>query len=690
MTRHSFSLASLASLATLAVPALAAGGKLNVYWGQSGFRTLSQVCQEDALDFVTLSFINETPENDGNTNYPGMEFAAHCPGTTYTVNGEASNLISGCTDIQEGIPVCQAAGTKVILSIGGVFDAQLANYNLTTEANGRYFADFLWGAFGPYNASWTGPRPFDLSATQHNSVDGFDFDIEKEFPSEDPWVALIDQLRGYWTGSEYLITGAPQCPIVSDATLPMKRMIAAAQFDLIWVQFYNNPECDGTTSAFNFDEWVSFLPGTRSAHAQLYIGLPADQGASGYLDEPTLTSLLSKYAVSPSFGGVMLWDESLSYTNTNASSTSNETYADLVKQVLAGVPSSIPTSTSTSSVSVTASPTSSTSSTPSACANAYTVKPTDDCYDLATQYGTTVTQILSLNPQLDRFCDLTPGSTICLPQACTQYYTVQSGDSCYKIDSKYGISLTQFLSWNPAVNTDCTNLDIGQTVCISVTPGGATNLTSSSSVPSSVTSSPTSSPSPSVVPCSKHYTVVTGDSCYVIDTKYGLTFSQLQALNPGAINSDCTNLDIGQVICVAGLNSTTSSASVPSSTTHSTSTSASPTSDPCENHYTVVAGDSCYKIDTLYNLTFGQLQSLNPSAAINADCTNLQIGQVLCVAGVKPSSSVHSSTSFIPLSTALSTSRGTAPSSGFSTVVTSSQSYIWSNTTAATTTKSKN
>ncbi|KAL1895469.1 Chitinase 2 [Sporothrix stenoceras] len=689
MTRHSLSLASLASLATLAVPALAAGGKLNVYWGQSGFRTLSQVCQEDALDFVTLSFINETPENDGNTNYPGMEFAAHCPGTTYTVHGEASNLISGCTDIQEGIPVCQQHGTKVILSIGGVFDAQLANYNLTTEDNGRYFADFLWGAFGPYNASWSGPRPFDLSATQHNSVDGFDFDIEKEFPSEDPWIALIDQLRSHWTGGEYLITGAPQCPIVSDATLPMKKMIAASQFDLIWVQFYNNPECDGTTSAFNFDEWVTFLQGTRSAHAQLYIGLPADQGASGYLDEPTLTSLLNKYGTSPSFGGVMLWDENLSYTNNNASST-NETYADLVKQIMAGVPP--PPPSSTSSVSVTASPTA--SSTP--CSNPYIVQATDDCYDLAVTYGTTVTQILALNPQLDRFCDLTSGQAICLPQACTRYYTVQSGDSCYKIDTTFGISLTQFQQWNPTVNTDCTNLNIGQKVCVSVTPGNSTGNWTSSSIPSSVsvTSSPTASASPSTVPCGKHYTVVAGDSCYVVDTKYGLTFSQLQALNPGAINSDCTNLDIGQVLCVAGLNSTSSSSIpsiVPSTTVPTTSATASSSSVPCGKHYTVAAGDSCYKVDTLYNLTFSQLQSLNPSAAINTDCTNLQIGQVLCVAGVKSnsSSSVSPSKSSLSTSTSLSTGHGTAPSSGFSTVVTSSQSYMWANTTTVTKTVSK-
>lgn len=172
---------ALAVLSSLVVPSLATG-KVNLYWGQSGDRTLSEVCQQDGVEFITLSFINEAPEQDGTSNYPGMEFAAHCPGTTYPgVDGTASDLIKGCTDIQEGIPVCQALGTKIILSIGGVFDTTLANYNVTTEENGRYFADFMWGAFGPYNASFGGPRPFDISATEHNSVDGFDFDIEAVF-----------------------------------------------------------------------------------------------------------------------------------------------------------------------------------------------------------------------------------------------------------------------------------------------------------------------------------------------------------------------------------------------------------------------------------------------------------------------------------------------------------------------------
>jgi chitinase len=139
------------------------------------------VCSSDNVDFVTISFVYASPENSGLTGYPSTEFGAHCGGSTYTVNGETSYLLSGCTEIQEDIPRCQALGTKVLLSIGGQYDDVTANYTISTVEKGQEFADFMWYAFGPYDPSWTGPRPFDLDETHRNTIDGFDFDVEKNF-----------------------------------------------------------------------------------------------------------------------------------------------------------------------------------------------------------------------------------------------------------------------------------------------------------------------------------------------------------------------------------------------------------------------------------------------------------------------------------------------------------------------------
>ncbi|KAF8147950.1 hypothetical protein K438DRAFT_1510708, partial [Mycena galopus ATCC 62051] len=107
--------------------------------------------------------------------------------------------------------------------------------------------------------------------------------------------------------------------------------------------------------------------------------------------------------------------------------------------------------------------------------------------------------------------------------------------------------------------------------------------------------------------CTQTYTVVSGDTCSKIEGQTGVSDAELHTLNPG-INSGCTNLQIGQVLC----------------------TSDGGTSDSgCSQTYTVVSGDYCSKIETMFGITDAELHSWNPS--INSGCTNLQIGQSLCV-----------------------------------------------------------
>ncbi|KAJ7113571.1 hypothetical protein C8R44DRAFT_548936, partial [Mycena epipterygia] len=94
---------------------------------------------------------------------------------------------------------------------------------------------------------------------------------------------------------------------------------------------------------------------------------------------------------------------------------------------------------------------------------------------------------------------------------CAQTYTVVGGDTCAVIESKTGVSDAQLHTLNPAINSGCTNLQVGQTLCLS--GGGG---------------------------CSQTYTVVSGDTCAVIESKTGISDAQLHAQNP-AINSACTS-----------------------------------------------------------------------------------------------------------------------------------------------------
>lgn len=53
---------------------------------------------------------------------------------------------------------------------------------------------------------------------------------------------MVQRLRSNFVGANKpkIITGAPQC-IVPDAN--MGGMITNTQFDIIWVQYYNTPQC---------------------------------------------------------------------------------------------------------------------------------------------------------------------------------------------------------------------------------------------------------------------------------------------------------------------------------------------------------------------------------------------------------------------------------------------------------------
>jgi chitinase len=88
-----------------------------------------------------------------------------------------------CAPLQRDINYCQkSTNKKILISLGG----QSGGYALNNAADGVYLANWLWGAYGPYNQTWVdngGIRPLDRgfdnkTLTDTVDVDGFDFDIE--------------------------------------------------------------------------------------------------------------------------------------------------------------------------------------------------------------------------------------------------------------------------------------------------------------------------------------------------------------------------------------------------------------------------------------------------------------------------------------------------------------------------------
>jgi chitinase len=200
-------------------------------------------------------------------------------------------------------------------------------------------------------------------------VDGFDFDIESDIlppPSDTKVNAITDyKTRGYATmisrlralyskdaSKAYYISGAPQCPIPDAHLSPV---IAAAWFDFLFVQFYNNPSCS-VRAAVNGAGGNSFLHWTQqpslNANVKVYLGLPASPNATGtasdYLTEAEVLSLVKRFSSSPKWGGISLWESTYSQNNVAC----GQDYTTWMKKIVTGVVSGTSVNTDTTNCPV--------------------------------------------------------------------------------------------------------------------------------------------------------------------------------------------------------------------------------------------------------------------------------------------------------------------------------------------------
>ncbi|KAL1745893.1 hypothetical protein HDZ31DRAFT_35374 [Schizophyllum fasciatum] len=106
--------------------------------------------------------------------------------------------------------------------------------------------------------------------------------------------------------------------------------------------------------------------------------------------------------------------------------------------------------------------------------------------------------------------------------------------------------------------------------------------------------------------CVRWATVEDGQTCDSLSAKHGVSTYQLAIINAGVINEDCTNLIAGQEYCIGY------------------------DAEDCSNVWVVEAQQSCADITGATGLNQTLLQENNPQ--ISDDCSNLYVGEVLCVA----------------------------------------------------------
>lgn len=211
----------------------------------------------------------------------------------------------------------------------------------------------------------------------------------------------------------------------------------------------------------------------------------------------------------------------------------------------------------------------------------YTVQKGDSLYSIANKFNTTVDKLKSLNNLSTN--TLSIGQVLKLPspkdvttppsnEPTTITYQVQSGDSLYKIATKYNTTVDKIKKANNLTND---LLSIGQMLTIPTT-------SESENIPN---------------PDFFTYKVVSGDSLYSIAKNYNISVDELKTAN----NLTSNLLSIGQTLKI-----------------------------PVENNdkktYVVKSGDSLYSIAKNFNTTVDNLKRLN-----NLSSNMLSIGQILIV-----------------------------------------------------------
>lgn len=221
----------------------------------------------------------------------------------------------------------------------------------------------------------------------------------------------------------------------------------------------------------------------------------------------------------------------------------------------------------------------------------YTVKKGDTLYSIAQAYNIPVNEIitfnqlpsttLSINQQLliplNTDNDTTPPTTSPTPDtpSDTNIYTVEKGDSLWKIANKFGVTVDSIIKAN---NLTSNTIQIGDQLYI----------------PTTIDQVPEEDDNQEATVIK--YTVKSGDSLYSIAKKYGISANELKSYN----NLNSNLLSIGQTLLI-------------------------PAKEEYMTYY-VKKGDSLYSIATEFNTTVNRIKEIN-----NLTTNTLSIGQILVI-----------------------------------------------------------
>ncbi|KAL8366130.1 hypothetical protein RB595_004753 [Gaeumannomyces hyphopodioides] len=170
------------------------------------------------------------------------------------------------------------------------------------------------------------------------------------------------------------------------------------------------------------------------------------------------------------------------------------------------------------------------------------------CSDFARVYGATMAQLLEWNPSLRNRttagggdCDLWAAEQYCARRdedksaagrtgACIALEGAETGarGTCAGFVEWHGLSMSAFLQWNPGLGSQCENFRAGTSYCVKVRGFR---------------------PADTIATCTRWHPTEAGNTCSVIEQRYGLSHARFVAWNPSVL-SDCSGINIGYEYCV--------------------------------------------------------------------------------------------------------------------------------------------
>jgi peptidoglycan endopeptidase LytF len=274
------------------------------------------------------------------------------------------------------------------------------------------------------------------------------------------------------------------------------------------------------------------------------------------------------------------------------------------------------------------------------CTEMYTIQAGDTLYSISQRYNVPVSLLMQVNNISNPYC-LKIGQRICIPRigaaqndnSCSGFFhTIAPGDTPYLLAKRYGVSLESILEVNPSMNPY--NLMIGAQICIPGTRPESAPMTPFPPTPAPVpqapapmsipTPPPMPAPTPTPVPAPSHtipspssiqpgseepecqgtlYTVMEGDTLYMIAKKHEISLNALMEANPSL---DPYNLEIGMKLCIPQRSESSSPA--PSA--------AHEGNHEREDFYYVRIGDNMDKICSRFRVLPRNLIKANPNLTV--------------------------------------------------------------------------